>query len=63
MPAVCTGDCNGDGSTNVNELVFAVLVALEGGGLENCLVLDTNGDLIVSINELIVAVGTALNGC
>lgn len=61
--AACAGDCDGDGSVAINELVRAVAVALGGTPLGQCAAADANGDGTVTIAELIAAVGAALDGC
>ncbi len=60
---ICAGDCNGDGSVAINELVIGVGITLGRLPLERCTSLDTNNDGATSINELITAVGNALKGC
>jgi hypothetical protein len=62
-PPACPGDCNGDGSVPVNELITGVNIALGNTGVDACPAFDRNGDGMVSINELIAAVNAALNGC
>lgn len=57
----CDGDCNGDGSVTVNELIVCVNMAL--GTSDACHACDANGDGAVTINEIIAAVNNALNGC
>jgi hypothetical protein len=60
----CPGDCNGDGSVTIDELLRAVNLAL-GSGIAGatCSALDTNRDGTVSIAEVVRAVGAALIGC
>jgi hypothetical protein len=60
---VCTGDCNGDGSVKVDELVKGVNIALGTTGLDQCASLDTSGNGIVTVDELVKAVNNALTGC
>jgi len=62
-PTVCPGDCDGDGTVNVSELIRAVNIALGLAAVDECLIsdLDRNGE--VTVNELIRAVNTALAGC
>ncbi len=62
-PPVCPGDCSGDGSVTVDELVKGVNIALGSADLSTCPVLDANGDGAVTIDELVKAVNNALNGC
>jgi len=61
--AQCEGDCNGDGSVGINELILAVNIALGSGAPADCPGLDTGGDDAVGITELIRAVNNALVGC
>jgi hypothetical protein len=63
LPARCAGDCNGNGTVTVNELIMAVNIALGALPSGNCPACDTNGDGAVSISELVAAVTKALNGC
>jgi hypothetical protein len=62
-PGACVGDCNGNGTILVNEIVFGVNIVLGAGDLRDCASLDTDGDGEVKINNLIEAVGNLLNGC
>lgn len=59
----CAGDCNGDGSVAINELILGVNIALNTQAVSACLSFDTNHDGAVLINELVAAVGHALTGC
>ena len=59
----CAGDCNGDGSVSVDELVAAGRIALGHVAAEACQASDPNGDGIVSIDELQAAINAALDGC
>ena len=59
----CAGDCNGDGSVAINELILGVNIALNMQPVSACLPFDTNHDGTVLINELVAAVGHALTGC
>jgi hypothetical protein len=60
--AQCCGDCNGDGSVTINDLITAVNNALDGCGAAPCCG-DCGGDGQVTINDLISAVNNALGGC
>ena len=62
-PPDCAGDCDGDGSVSVSELIRAVNIALGNLDISQCTAIDGNGDGTVSINELIRAVNAALTGC
>ncbi len=61
--AQCAGDCNGDGSVAINELIVGVNIALGSQAVSTCAAFDGNGDGSVSIAELILAVNNALGGC
>jgi hypothetical protein len=54
------GDCNGDGTVQIDELIRGVLIVLGDRPLTDCGSLDRNHDGTGSIDELIVAVGIAL---
>jgi hypothetical protein len=62
VPA-CAGDCNGDGSVLINELIGGVSIALDNAALDTCPSFDRDGNGAVSIDELITAVNNAQNGC
>ena len=59
----CAGDCSGDGTVTIDELVTGVSIALGGTSLDTCTAFDTNGDGIVTVDELVAAVNAALGGC
>src|SRR5271170_6827800 len=59
----CCGDCNGDRTVAVNELVTAVGYALSECPADGPCCGDCDGSGNVAINELITSVGNALNGC
>jgi dienelactone hydrolase len=63
VAAICTGDCNADGSVAINELVTGVAESLAAAALDQCRAFDRNDDGQVTIDELIAAVAAALNGC
>ena len=58
---VCPGDCDGDATVTISELVTAVQLALGGSG--SCSEVDGDSNGVVSIAELVAAVGAALNSC
>jgi hypothetical protein len=60
---VCVGDCNGDGTVGINELILAVNIALGSRDVADCANADGDSNGSVSINELVGAVNNALNGC
>jgi hypothetical protein len=59
--AQCVGDCNGDGTVAINELIIGVNIALGSAQVSACPSFDVNGDGMVTINELITAVNNALD--
>ena len=66
LPALaiaCPGDCDGDGTVAINELVLAVQVALGSAGADRCAAADLDGDGQVAIQELVAAVNAALGVC
>jgi len=63
IPMPCVGDCGGDGSVTVTELIRGVNIALGTVPLGDCPVFDFSLDGRVTIDELVKAVNAALNGC
>jgi hypothetical protein len=61
--AECVGDCSGDGTIAVNEVITGVNIALGNALLSICPAFDRDGDGMVGINELIASVGGVLDGC
>ncbi len=61
--AQCVGDCNGDGSVGIGELITAVGIALGRQELSACEAIDSNGNGGSDIGELISAVRNSLQGC
>jgi len=58
----CTGDCSGDGTVTIDELILGVGIALGSTPVSACSVLaDAQG--MVDIAQLVKAVSNALNGC
>lgn len=60
---ICAGDCNGNGSVTVDDLILAVNIALGSQPASRCMAADGNGDGDVTVAELITAVNRALGGC
>ena len=58
----CVGDCNGDGTVQIDELVVGVNIALNLLDISACPSLD-NGRGTVTVDRLIAAVNSALCGC
>lgn len=65
LPAagVCNGDCNGDGTLTVDELVRIVAIALGERPVSDCATADVSGEGLVTVEEIIVATQYALGGC
>jgi len=59
----CGGDCNGDSSVTVDELITGVNVAAGNVGSGSCTAFDLDASGDVTIYELVTAVGNALNDC
>ena len=59
----CAGDCNGDSTVRVNELVVMVRIAVSEEPLDQCEAGDANHDGTIQIPDLIEAVNHGLNGC
>jgi hypothetical protein len=60
--STCVGDCDGDGSVSISELVTGVNIALGTQPLSRCPAFDPGGGG-VSISDLVTAVNNALDGC
>lgn len=63
VPTSCIGDCDGNGTVTINELITGVGIALGSRPLSACPQFDGDGSATVAINELIAAVNNALTGC
>jgi cysteine-rich repeat protein len=59
----CVGDCNGDGSVNVEEIITMVNIALGNAEMSECEIGDANNDGQITVDEILMAVNNALNGC
>jgi hypothetical protein len=59
----CPGDCNGDRTVTINELVTAVAIALDVQPLTACPSADRDGDQRLAINELVSMVNSVLAQC
>jgi len=58
--AALPGDCDGDATVTIAELMTAVSIALGTRPLADCLAADADGDGAVSISDLVVDVSAAL---
>ena len=59
----CVGDCDGDDSVGISELIRGVNIALGLLPLARCPAFDRDADDAVGISELITAVNNSLSGC
>jgi hypothetical protein len=59
---MCIGDCDGNGSVAVSELVTCVNIALDRTDLSICPACACNGEL-VNVSCLITGVNALLRGC
>ena len=62
-PEACVGDCDGNRTVSVNELVTMVNIALDNDQVSSCMRGDPNGSDDIRIDEILTAVNNALNGC
>lgn len=60
VTAAAPGDCDGDGTVTIDEIIVGVRIALGDAPPTACAALDTDGTGTVSISELIAAVAVAL---
>ncbi len=61
--ASCTGDCDGDGTVTINEVITMVNVTLDGSNAVTCTAGDANDDNAITVDEILAAVNAALSGC
>jgi len=61
-PAECVGDCDGNGTVSIDELVKGVNIALDNAELNTCPQFDADGSGTVTIDEVVKAVNAALSG-
>ena len=59
----CFGDCNGDATVSIAELISAVSIALGSAPFDSCANADADRDGTLRINDLIASVTSALQGC
>ena len=63
IPPICIGDCNGDGTVTVDEILVLVNIALGDTPLSTCSVGDVDNSGDITIVGLITSVNNALNDC
>jgi 6-phosphogluconolactonase (cycloisomerase 2 family) len=59
----CVGDCSGDGTVTVDELLIGVSIALGETALSRCPDFDGDGDGCVTIGDILAAINAALSRC
>jgi hypothetical protein len=60
----CAGDCDGDGTVTVDEVLTCVDIGIAELPLgPPCPACDVNGNGTVAVDEIVTAVNGALNGC
>lgn len=63
LTAPCPGDCAGDGSVTIGDLVVGVNIALGLQPVSACSPMDSNDNGSVTVDDLVRAVSAALDGC
>lgn len=61
--SACVGDCSGDGTVTLGELVAGVNVALGTASISACPAIDRDGDGSVDVNEILTAVNSSMIAC
>lgn len=61
--AGCVGDCNGDGSVTVDEILLGISIALGIRDIEDCPAFDRGGAGEVVVSDIVAAVNASLVGC
>lgn len=62
-PAVCVGDCRGQGQVTIDAILLMVNIALGNEAISFCPPGDANHDGTITIDEILAAVDNALYGC
>jgi hypothetical protein len=60
VPLPCVGDCDGDGTVTIEEILGMVDAALGNAPATDC---GTGGNEQITVTEILTAVNNALNGC
>ena len=61
--AMCAGDCDGNGTVTINEIVTLVSIALGQEPIGTCEAGNRDGDLQITVSEILGAVNQALGSC
>jgi len=62
-PVACIGDCHGEGSVTIDEILIMVNIALGNSPVSGCMAGDANCDGSVTVDEIVTAAINALDGC
>jgi YVTN family beta-propeller protein len=62
-PPICVGDCDGDGTVTVVDVIRALGVTFDPSALQSCESADIDGNRRVTVDELVSSVSHALSGC
>jgi hypothetical protein len=62
-PAGCIGDCNGDGSVTVDELLTLTSIALGKAVVASCDAGDVSNDGHITVDEIVKSMNAALSPC
>jgi hypothetical protein len=62
-PIRCVGDCDGNGSVSIDELLQGVTIALDSLPLSACPQFDVDDSGTVTVNELTIAINNTLGSC
>jgi hypothetical protein len=63
LPA-CVGDCNGDGTVTIHEVMMCIPSVIAGSvNPPQCPACDANDDGSIEVNEVVAAVNNVLNDC
>jgi len=63
IPSPCVGDCSGDYTVTVDEILTMVNIALGNANVSDCDVGDVNQDGQITVDEILTAVNYALTEC
>jgi hypothetical protein len=59
----CEGDCNGDRSVTIDEILRGIRIAFGDAPSGDCRAMDGDGNGAVTVDELVAAITQALQGC
>lgn len=59
----CAGDCDGNGTVTIVDLLLMTNIALDIVDVQACMAGDVDGNGAITVDEIVVAVANALEGC